>query len=212
MNKAELIQIVGWRLGDRADMAARIDLELDTIQDNVLESNVFRPWFLESELAKVTTTANERRVPLPEDFLSEIEESHLYVQSPEAVGTFVEMLKKDPDTAARLFPESGFPVVYAISGLYFQMFPLPLGAYPLQMRYFAKASRISDETTVSPWLQFASDLVLAELCQVLAAKHIKDAAAAQGFAADASAAWKKLYDVHTARGEINVKRSLGDNS
>lgn len=211
MTYDDLVKIVGWRLGDRDDMAARIALELDTIQDNVLEAKPWHPWFLQSELASASTLADERRVPLPLDFLGEIEESHLYIVID---GELVELPKRDPDIAQKAFPGTGTgtPKVYAISGLYFQFYPIPDQAFEVQMRYYAKDARISDPANDTNWLKFASDVVLAELCYVLAAKHIKDAEAAAGFAQDAQVAWKRLYDKHTAMLEINQPRSLGGNS
>jgi hypothetical protein len=215
MNKADLVKIVGWRLGDRDDMVSRIDLELDYIQDYVLEAKPWHPWFLQSELSMATTTPGERRVPLPVDFLAEVEESHLYIVDPSASKS-IELVKKDPDVAQKMMQgaeiATGFPRGYAISGLYFQFYPTPDDAYEIQMQYYAKDARISDSAASPKWLQFASDVVLAELCNVLAAKHIKDAEAAAGFAADAQVAWRRLYDKHTAMAELNQPRSLGGNS
>jgi hypothetical protein len=211
MTKDDLVKVVGWRLGDRDDMASRIDLELDILQDTVLESKPWQPWFLESELAYASTFPNERRVPLPVDFLGELEESHLYVVEPTTL-VQRELVKKDPDVALRMFPESGAPLAYAVSGLYFQFFPKPDDAYPIAMRYYAKDVRISTSTADSRWMKFAPDIVLAELCMALASKHIKDPEAAAGFAQDAQVAWKRLYDKHVAMAEINQPRSLGGNS
>lgn len=210
MTKAELIQLLGWRLGDRDDMAARAELELDFIQDNQLEGATWCPWFLVSELAHASTTAGETRLPLPEDFLMELEESHLYILSPD--GAKVELVKKDLDILDRENQSPGQPIAYAISGSYFHFYPVPDLDYTIQMRYYAKASRVKDDTVVSPWLTHASDLVLAELGAVIAGKHIKDAEAAMGFAQDAQVARKRLYDKHTALGEINQSRSLKGNS
>lgn len=218
MTYDDLVKMVGWRLGDRDDMAPRIPFELDFIQDTVLETMPWHPWFLESEGSTANTTIGERRVPLPGDFLGEVEESHLYVETEN--GAQMELRKMDADVAQAKYREveylagGGTPQAYAISGLYYLIYPLCDKSYPLHMRYYAKDVRMSDtlETPNSRWLQYASDLVLAELCQVLAAKHIKDQAAAAGFAADASAARLRLYSVHTARMETNQPRSLGGNS
>lgn len=212
MTYDDLVKIVGWRLGDRDDMVERIPYELDAIQDNVLEAKPWHPWFLESELASASTAPGERRLPLPLDFLGEIEESHLYLELPEGDPQHIELRKEDPDVAIVLAPGTATPVLYSISGLYFQFAPIPNAAYPVLMRYYAKDSRISDSSKPSKWLTYASDVVLAELCYVLAAKHIKDAEAAAGFAQDATAAWTRLYHKHTARMEINQPRSLGGNS
>lgn len=209
MTKAELIQLLGWRLGDRTDMAARAELELDFVQDNQLEGAVWCPWFLVSELSQATTTAGESRLPLPTDFLMEMEESHLYAVNAEGVA--IELVKKDLDVLDRGKVVEGFPAFYAVSGKYFHFYPTPDAAYSVQMRYYAKASRIRDDMVVSPWLQYAADLVLAELGTIIAGKHIQNPEAAAGFASDAKGAWKRLYDKHVALGELNHPRALGGN-
>lgn len=216
MTLADLVKIVGWRLGDRDDMQDRISLELDFVQDFVLEAKPWHPWFLETEWANANTVIGERRLPYPADFLDEIEENHLYlVQENTALR---ELKKLDYDVAMAKYgnTDSGLaystPVVYAAEGLYFHLFPAPDNAYPVQMKYYAKAARISDATKNSTWLQFAGDLVVAELLRLLAEKHIKDAEAAAGFAKDAADAWNRLYAKHTAMHEVNVARSLGGNS
>lgn len=215
MDKADLVKIVGWRLGDRDDMVDRIDLELDYIQDYVLEAKPWHPWFLQSELASASTQPGERRVALPMNFLAEVEESHLYIVEP-TTGKQIELIKKDPDVAQALVMGAevsvGFPRFYAISGLYFQFYPTPDAAYEVQMQYYSKDERISDSAASPKWLRFASDVVLAELLQLLAGKHIKDAEAASGFATDAQAAWNRLYQKHIAMAELNQPRSLGGNS
>jgi hypothetical protein len=218
MTHDDLVKIVGFRLGDRSDMASRVDLELDFVQDTVLEAMPWHPWFLESEAATASTVVGDRRVPLPLDFLGEVEESHLYAEADN--GALLELKKLDPDVAQSKFGAietagyGGFPLAYAVSGLYYMIYPASDKPYPIHMRYYAKDVRMSDpaQTANSKWLRFAQDLVLAELCQVLAAKHIKDAEAAAGFAKDASEARTRLYATHTARMETNQPRSLGGNS
>jgi hypothetical protein len=211
MTLAELITTMGFRLGDRDDMAARIPLELDILQDTALESRQWYPWFLESEVAHASTAIGERRIPLPLDFCAEIEESNLYLSDTET-SPVRELVKKDPDVALRLHPGQGRPLAYAISGEYFRLYPLPDNVYVLHMRYIVKDARISDATATPKWLKYASDVILAELGFVLASKHIKDNDLAQQFAAEAQVAWKRLYDRHISRAEVNQSRSLGGNT
>ena len=216
MTLDDLKKMVGFRLGDRADMDERVDLELPYVQSIVLEGKPWFPWFLESEIANAMTEAGEQRVPLPQDFLGEIEESHLYILPPNG-GRSVKLQKKDPDTARDMFSDpdvQGFPRAYSIQGLYFLFTPVPDDIYSISMRYYARDVSMVDPllTPTSRWLQYASDVVLAELCYLLASKHIKDPEAAGNFQADAAAAWKRLLDIHTARMELNQSRSLGGNT
>lgn len=210
MTKTELFQILAWRLGDRGDLTSRMGTELDFVQDYVLESNVWAPWFLVTEESEATLVVGERRLPLPEDFLSELEESALWLELPD--GTTKELTKGAFDVLARKYQGSGTPLSYSVQGEYFHLFPIPDLTYKVYMRYNQKDSRITNEAVVSRWLKYCADLVLAELGYVLAGKHIKDANLAAAFQAEAQASWKKLYDRHVAQQEINQARSMGGNS
>lgn len=210
MTKAELLTLLGWRMGDRSDLAPRAELELDFVQDMQLEGKSWCPWFLLQDMAATSTSAGVRQVPLPDDFLMELEESHLYAVNAEGVA--LELEKKDLDLLEKRVLGDGFPMYYAVVGENFYLYPKPDAVYSLQMKYYAKDARIKDEVASPKWLQYASDVVLAELGAIIAGKHLKDMAAAAGFSQDAQVAWKRLYDKHTAMGEINAPRSLGGNS
>ena len=152
-------------------------------------------------------TAGERQLPLPEDFLAEIEESALWLELRD--GSTVELGKMDFDVAARKYPGVGQPLVFCRVGEYFQFFPIPDYNYTVFMRYFGKDERIRDALASPKWLKYASDIVMAELGKIIADKHIKDAQAAASFAADAQAGWQRLYAKHTAMQEVNQARALG---
>lgn len=207
MTKTELVQMLGWRLGDRDDVGARVDLELAFLQDYVLETKPWAPWFLLTEEATVVTVAGERRLPLPEDFLLEDEDSHLFLTTVD--GSSILLQKVEFDNGAVKWPGEGTPVAYTLKGTYIQFFPIPDAAYTVQMHYYGKDASLSTDFANSKWLKYAGDLVAAELGKVLAEKHYRDAAAAAAFAADAQLAWKRLYDKHTAMQEINSSRVMG---
>lgn len=209
MTKAELVTLLGWRLGDRDDMAGRIDAELDFVQDYVLEAKEWIPWFLLSEELSMAVAAGVRAVSLPPDFLAEEENSSLWLQL--ADGSTVELEKMDFDVAARKYVGTGQPVVYARKGLNYQLFPIPELDYALLHHYYQKDVRIKTVAD-SKWLEHAGDVVAAEVGKVLAEKHIKDGQAAAGFAADAQAAWNRLYHKHISLQEVNQGRSMGGNT
>lgn len=209
MTKAELVQMLGWRLGDRDDLEARMDAELDFVQDYILEAKEWTPWFLLSEELSMTATTGSRALALPADFIAEEELSQLWLELPD--GSTVELEKMDFDIAARKYVGTGQPVVYARKGLNYQLFPIPDLDYTLYHHYYQKDGRIKTASE-SKWLTYAGDVVAAEVGKVLAEKHIKDTNAAAGFAQDAQVAWKRLYDKHTALQEINQSRSMGGNS
>ena len=209
MTAAELVQMLGWRLGDRDDLEARMDAELDFVQDYILEAKEWTPWFLLSEELSMTAATGSRALDLPDDFIAEEESSQLWLELPD--GSTIELQKMDFDIAARKYVGTGQPVVYARKGLNYQLFPLPDLDYTLYHHYYQKGERIRTAPS-SKWLTHAGDVVMAELGKILAEKHIKDAAAAGGFAADAQTAWNRLYHKHVAQQEINQARSMGGNS
>lgn len=208
MTKSELVQLLGWRLGDRDDVEERINAELVYIQDNVLEAKEWCPWFLLSEESHASTVAGDARVPLPDDFLMEAEEQHLYIL---VNGEKKELTKVDPDRILRKGEAPGVPYAYASVGEYLYFYPLPDAAYPVYMRYYKKDIPLNTEGTVPKWFKYAGDVVLSEVGKVIAGKHLKDAGAEASFAADAQAAWIRLYSKHTAMQDVNMARNMGDN-
>lgn len=207
MTKAELYKILAWRLGDRDDMTERMDSELDYVQEYVLEGNVWAPWFLVTEQAAAPLTAGERRLPYPEDFLSELEESALWLEL--AGGGTLELVKGEYDVLARKYPITGQPLRYSTQGEYFHFFPTPNLEYTVFMRYYGRDEKITLDTGKSKWLKYCSDVVIAELGFILAGKHIKDANLAAAFQQEAQVAWKRLYDRHISLQEINQVRTMG---
>lgn len=208
MIRDQLIQLLGWRLGDRTDMGERIIAEMPFVQRQELEQHAWLPWFLETELAEALTAPGDARVALPEDFLAEIDEQHLWIVK-EAGQPSVELLKWEYDDAKRQFPGSGEPVAYAVTGRYFHLFPTPELAYPVQMRYYAMAPDMSLDNSETPWLKYASDVVLNALGRHIAGTHLQNPQLAERFAADLQNAWTTLYTRHTARQEVNMERALG---
>ena len=175
MTRDEVVKIINLRLGNRR-MDETILLEMAFIQRSVLEARPWLPWFLESELASASTQAGERRVALPPDFLMEIEEESLWLETPG--GGLIELEKTDYDRGLRTLPGSGQPVAYALASGYFQFFPKPDAAYALQMRYYAKGVDISAANVEISWLLHAADLVAAEVGLVIAEKHLQNQALA----------------------------------
>ncbi len=211
MTRDEVIQLVTFRLGNRSDMAARAVLEMPLIQTQLLEGNSWLPWFLEVDTAapnSLATTAQTRYVTLPADFLSEMEEGHLWIT---VNGARSRLVKQDFDTALARYPESGAPVVYSLGATKIDLFPLPDAVYDLDFKYYGKDADMAAANVQTLWLEHASDLVIALLGEVLAGKHIRNDQLAASFKQDATEAWSRLYAKHTVRSEVNMSRSLGGN-
>ena len=206
MTRDEVVKIINLRLGNRR-MDETILLEMAFVQRSVLERRAWLPWFLESELASASTQAGERRVALPPDFLMEIEEESLWLETSE--GALIELEKTDYDLGLRTFPGSGQPVAYALASGYFQFFPKPDAAYALQMRYYAQGENIAAANVEVGWLLHAADLVAAEVGAVIAEQHLQNQALATSLRGAAFQAQKVLEHRHAAMQEINRNRLIG---
>lgn len=212
MLRDQVIQLLGWRLGDRSDLADRILLEMVMIQSIELEGNRWLPWFLIKDWAAGTTAPATASVALPTDFLEEVEESHLYLTNLE--GQSLRLEKKDYDVAKSLtFGEDpGQPRYYSRLGQAFYFFPTPDLAYPLSMSYYGKDADMAAANVETAWLAHAADVVMAALGKELCEKHIQNPQQAASFIQDLQKAWDRLYVKHVAMQEINSTRALGGNS
>lgn len=205
MTRDEAVQIINWRLGNRK-MDEKILAEMKYVQRTVLEENSpWLPWFLECELSSASTTAGERRLKLPDDFLLEIEEEDLWIT---VDGEDSPLEKTDYDTGRKSYTGMSTPEAYAIASNYLQFFPIPDMSYPISMRYFAKGADITAANVEVGWLKHAADLVIAEVGAIISGKHLQNANLAMEFKADAQAARKALYDKHIAMAEVNRSRRM----
>lgn len=203
MTKAELVTLLGYRLGDRDDMAGRVDAELPYVQEYILEAKEWLPWFLLKEDNSLVTVVGTRVVALPTDFLLESEEGGLYLtRNGEIVKRLVKM---DFNAALAKYPAEGEPEAYSIFGDAIQLFPIPSEALGLALTYYGKGNSL---LATSQWYTHAGDVIAAEVGRLLAEKHIKDSNAAAGFALDAQTAWNRLYHKHVAMTELQTERAM----
>lgn len=209
MVRDDVIKLLGWRLGDRTDLAERIAYEMRLVQTNVLEGHEWLPWFLQKNWTGLTEPEVET-VPFPKDFLQEIEESHMYLTIPGERP--LRLYKRDYDQAKALTTGTGRPEYYAVLGTNFYFFPTPDAKYDLTMAYYGKDADMSAENVETLWLKYASDLVISTVGKELAEKHIQNPEAAAGFANDIVVAWDRLYKKHVGLSEVNMSRTMGGDS
>lgn len=211
MLRDDAVRLLAWRLGSRKNFTERILAEMEYAQRQVLETNEWLPWFLETEMVNASTSIGDRRVALPDDFLLEIEEQHLYYVNSE--GKEVPLGKADYDflQARYALTEDGPPVHYALGAQFF-LFPVPDAVYVLRQRYYAADTSMIADNVETKWLKHAGDLVIAATGKELAEKHIQNTTLAQGFINDMAKAWARLLNKHTAMQEINQSRVAGSES
>lgn len=212
MTRDEAIVRILSRLGRDGDTAlqAKVELEIVTVQEQILEGHAWLPWFLLTENATETTISGEERVELPEDFLMEADDQALWwynVNDTDNVWT--PLNKEDLDFLRGRSPGVGFPKSYALRNQYFVIKPTPDDSYTLKMSYYARDEVLSSNVT-NKWLTHAGDLVIAETCVVMAEEYIKDYEATDRFKTAAKRAWDRIYRKSVAREEAGTMRSMGD--
>jgi len=201
------------RLGGRTepDLRATCLLEAQYVQETELEGGPILPWFLISEDTVAVMTIEERRLEVPDDFLRELDDEGALVLVKED-GSEQELIKKSYDELVSwhgLTTTADYPENYALVGKYFMLFPLPLKASTVRMRYYARDVVLNDDNTENQWLKWATDLLLAATGYAVASKHIRDDEKAVEFSKDRDKAHGRLVVQHTARDEGNRDRSMG---
>jgi hypothetical protein len=196
------------RLGKRTDLLSAVITEMQYVQEFILEQHHWLPWFLESEWATSTTIVGEERVRVPDDFLGEIEDNHLWVKAVSDT-TWTKVTKEPYDIAYERYSGSGTPEVYSLSGEYFLLRPVPDQIFSLRMRYY-NAAEVLSSNIENLWLKYASDVMMGEVGQIMAGRYIQNPALEAQFKTDAERAWDRLYRQHIGREQMNSAPSMGD--
>lgn len=198
MDFAGLYAALARRLGERDDLIPYMEFERDLAIAR-LEKLPEKPWFLESEMAEAATTAGEGRLPVPYNFLREIEDHALWLKVNDV---WVALEKDDYDSLFERYGEyPGIPEKYAIVGRYFALFPIPDDAYPVKMRYYGRQD-------ADVWLQEAPELLMAEMGVQMAGKYLHNPDLALMFETDRKEALERLAVEQVAREEVNRDRTM----
>jgi hypothetical protein len=205
------VELMGYRLGQRDDLNDRIIAEMQFVQEMILEgTGAFTPWFLETEMSFVEFVAGEERVPVPDDFIGEIEGQHLWLYTADNTDRqYVELHKSSYDILIQRYPARATPRQYAISGSYFLLAPAPSEAGTLRMRYYAKDFPVTSNIE-NQWLRHASDLFMAETCAIMADDYLQNPAMAEKFRQKAIVARDRLYKKHELRQHVNRVYGMGE--
>lgn len=157
-------------LGFRSDKETEIIAALQDAQV-MLERGATLPWFLQSEVASISTEDGEERVPIPTDFLREWEDDPLWYFIAGTSGdddTWTELAKDDLAFLRAKYPGEGAPVAYALDVKYFRIFPTPDAVYTLKTIYYKKDAVLTTNIE-NQWLANFPYLVIGEAGQLLAA-------------------------------------------
>jgi hypothetical protein len=212
VNCQQILNLLMQRLGNRteADLRASCVLEMILAQQTKLENGAITPWFLAKDSSGLVTAASQRSVTVPTDFIREFQEMPLYLV--DSSGTRQKLLKKSWEELVDIYglEATGQPLQYALVGGAFQMFPLPLQVYSLELKYAAKQGDVADDAgSENTWCKWAPDLVIAVTGEVVAAQYLQNMEMAGGFAAMEAVALRRLDTAEVARDEANRERAMG---
>jgi len=155
MTRDEAVVEIQEILSFRTDQVAGIERRLKRAQ-TFAENGPQLPWFLKTERSSIATAVDEERIPLPNDFLKEYEESALWYVPTDTDEQEVPLVKDDLDFLRGKFPRTstGIPTHYAIDSKYFRLFPTPDAAYTVKMVYYKKDT-VLDSDIENLWLEHA---------------------------------------------------------
>ncbi len=162
-------------LGFRTDKSVEL---IDALKDAQvqLEKLPELPWFLLTEVASISTVAEEERVPLPKDFILEWEEDPLWYFNASADDED-KWTRLEKDTFATLrkdLPGAGSPLAYTQDGDYFRIFPTPDAVYVLKMIYY-KTDEVLISNIENFWLKHFPYLVIGEAGRLIPGFRDKEA-------------------------------------
>ena len=204
MTVDQVIRLALNRCGARAgstQLNTEALLELQLIQER-LEEEPELPWFLLSESSTATTQVGEPRVPVPSDFLLELEQSDLWAQNSDGDWKCLIKIEYDRLREAYQNADNGFPKHYALRGKYFYLGPTPSGAYSIRMSYF-KTDTTPALGVTNQWTTYAADWLVAELGFVLAGQYLSDYDKRGTFERDIVRARARVMNKDVARDETN---------
>lgn len=175
MTRDEGVARIKEQLAFRQTLDSTIVTNMQFVQTG-LESAPTKPWFLVTDYAPLVTVANQEYVALPDDFLQEVEESHLWYRASDWPTTKdTKLVKDDYDDLKELHKdiEPGTPEAYAIMGYRYYFFPLPDDVYSIIGRYYGKATALTTNVE-NGWLKEAPYLILGATLKMIAIGPLRD--------------------------------------
>lgn len=170
MTYIEVINFIMKRLGGRVQLKSLIETEMQFVKDYVMENDPqIKPWFLlHNAFQTVTTVADQNYVDLPTDFKAVYEDGFMYL-SDGVTEVFKESFdirtaksrRADEATELSTIPVGENPTAYSLDGTRLHLFPTPIDARTLNLRYYRKTGDLAEEAT-NPWLVEGADWLLNE--------------------------------------------------
>lgn len=209
MIRDTLVALIASRLNNRTDLDDIIIAEMQLAQEFRMEQNgVFQPWFMVTEKSYEITDVNEPRVPVPEDFVMEVEEQGFWYFSG-AESKWKKLTKVADEVGETKQLPAGPPKEYSLVGDHFTFYPTPDAVYSLRFRYAAKQLALSTNIE-NNWLKYAADLMIAEVGEAVASQHMQNEKLAALFRGGKKEAWTRLAIMHESRIHTNRDYTMGE--
>ncbi|XAI96491.1 hypothetical protein [Microcystis phage Mel-JY34] len=198
MTRDEARALVAAKVGFRTDLNATIDLELQLVQRETLETDhEFKPWFLFADYTDPTfvTTPGVDYVSLPSDFLLQIEDTFLYFQEPNATGNEFPWSPIRANLLSEVMAQittDGVPSFCSVQGSRLYIRPTPQEAYALRLFYF-KSEPVPTGGGTNLWLTHSPTWLINATASKIADEYLQDEASAQKLGIAAAAARKRIW-------------------
>lgn len=206
MLRDKAISIIARRLGNRTDLDADILDEMQLVQES-LEHGDKLPFFLLSEMASTSTTADEERVVLPGDFLKEYEEGALWYYDASAAEQWTPLTRAAMEELKGAELGTGEPQYYALADNYIRLAPIPDAVYSLKMLYYAEDT-VLDTDIENNWLKYAPEWIIAET-GARVATYIQNDKLVQRFMQDILTSSDRFWRYAEARKHSNQDYRMG---
>ncbi len=201
--------------GMRRDLGFNNNLDVTVLIDALkgaqesLEREPELPFFLRSEVLSFSTVAERDRIPVPEGFLTMVEDDALWIYDAAEDEQWKELPKHDLDALRRKYAsaDSAEPEAYALDNLYFRPFPTPDAVYVLKTTCMLKDD-ILDTNIENKWLEHFPFLLIA-LAVKRVAKAVRDTNAYQLAQADETVERSRLRTYIIARETTNYTYQMG---
>ena len=210
MSIDEIVTLIKARCVRSADTNAdaAILLELLSAQRR-LEAGPHLPWFLVSPYNEHQADPDAEIVPVPADFLREVDDDALWYYDANAEDSWIPLTKEDYDFIKELYPIGAeVPKMYALVGGNFRVRPVPTLATQYRMMYYRK-DVVPAVGVTNLWSTYAPDLLMCEAGQMYAGFNLRDALAEAKFKEGALIARKQLMTETQARADANREYIMG---
>lgn len=207
MTRDEVIALIQQQLGFRSDQATNLVTYMQLAQQTLQQAPTL-PWFLKSERSYIDTTANEERIPLPTDFLREVEPSCLVYVPTDTDEDKVFLDKDFGDQLEEYYQRTtGAPEAYCIDGEYFRIFPTPDAVYRIRMVYYFKAATLT--TNIENEWTLHAPFLMAGIAGGMIAPALRDKGASAQFKQWEIQGRALLFSDTEAREHANMDYQMG---